>query len=338
MISPVKNFSLITGKQSIMALALCGCLGLFGCSSSGNGGGDVAADPAAFNFNAGNAEIAAEIAAAAMEFFPEYTKVAHQVLGILVNGDPNASPFNMSNTLCSSGTATLTWSDTDTSGDLSVGDSASLQFTGCGDGSGEAISGTVDIAISSVVANLLDITVGHTVALNLTISSATDTVVLSANFRVNVNTPDGGVSFTADYTAADTAGQTLTITENGTEYLKLGCFDVHMIFTDLGITAPAASFNISPDGVINASNQIISLASISTIGVLNGVVNSGTERLLSVAQPDCGAVGVPSGVGDSDGSYMDMVLLGGGDLQLVTYDANDNETSSLNTTWDLLTN
>jgi hypothetical protein len=60
-------------KQNIVTVALCASLVVLGaCSSSDDGDGDATIDLSAFNFNASNSTIAAEIAAAAMSFFPGY--------------------------------------------------------------------------------------------------------------------------------------------------------------------------------------------------------------------------------------------------------------------------
>ena len=54
--------------------------------------------------------------------------------------------------------------------------------------------------------------------------------------------------------------------------------------------------------------------------------------------PDaCTTVGVPStGVGGSDGSYIHMEALGGGNMRLHTFDAMNVEVFTVDTTWDVL--
>ena len=67
-------------------------------------------------------------------------------------------------------------------------------------------------------------------------------------------------------------------------------------------------------------------------------LESGTKRLLSLSVPECVALGVPGGVGDTDGSYLDMEALGGGGIRLHTFDAGGVEFKVMDTTWDALLN
>lgn len=322
-------------KQNIMTVALCASLAVLGaCSSSDDGNGDAAVDLSAFNFNASNSTIAAEIAAAAMSFFPGYNEIGQRVLTILTTSEPNNSPFDLM--LCmSGGDSILSWTDTDTSGDLSVGDTASLQFTSCDtEGLGETITGSVDIVATSGVPNNLGYTLGYTVAVNLTISLVPETTTILANFKATTSTPDL-FNFTNVYMADDVSSQTLTVTENGTEYFKLGCFNVIHTFDAAGIVG--GNYDLAPSGAIVASNKVLSLAGGPAVSFIDDDMNSGTQRLLSVSQPNCASIGSPGGVADSDGSYMEMEALGGGNLRLHTFDINNAETSSVDTTWEALT-
>ena len=323
-------------KKNILITALCASLAVLGaCSSSDDGDGVAGGDPTAFNFDASNSVIAAEIAAAAMSFFTGYTEVAQTVVATLTTSEPNNSPFDLM--LCiGGGDSILSWADTDTSGTLSAGDTASLKFTNCDtDFSGETVTGSVDIIATSGVPNILGYTLGYTVDVNLTISLVPETTTILANFKATTSTPDL-FNFTNVYMADDAPGQTLTVTENGTEYFKMGCFKVTHTFDAAGIVG--GNYDLAAEGPINASNKIMSLAGGGPpLIFVNDDMHEETERLLSVAQPTCASIGSPGGVADSNGSYLDMEALGGGALRLHTYDVAGVETSRVDTTWEALT-
>ena len=67
-------------------------------------------------------------------------------------------------------------------------------------------------------------------------------------------------------------------------------------------------------------------------------MESGTKRLLSSSVPDCATLGVPNGVADSDGSYIDMEALGGGSIRLHTFDSTNSEIHTEDTTYNALLN
>jgi len=327
----MKPFIRFTG---IVAVIIFGFLSILG---SGGGGDDVEGTPqggiTAFNFTAGNTFTAAQLAASAMSFFPLFTNVGQIVLTTLATSDPNNSPFDLM--ICNNaGSSILSWNDIDTSGDISVGDVALLTFTNCDiDGSGATATGTVSFIATSVDADPLPNSVGLTVAVNLTINAAPDTATLKADFGV-ISSTTNNVVFTNDYTANDPSGQKLTISENGTTLFQFGCFNVSQTFD---IAVPG-TYSLSPNGVINASNRIMSLAGGPALTFVNDAMNAGTKRLLSLAVPGCDALGVLNGVGDSNGSYLDMEALSGGNIRLHTYDSNNYEFYTEDTTWNALIN
>lgn len=326
-----KRFLRLTGIVGVITIGIISVLG------SGGGGDDVEGTPqgniTAFNFTAGNTFTAAQLAASAMSFFPSFTDVGHIVLTTLATSDPNNSPFDVA--ICSNaGSSILSWNDADSSGDISVGDSALLQFTNCDiDGSGATASGTVSFVAASVDPDPLPNSVGLTIAVNLTINAAPDTTTLTANFGVISSTTDN-ITFTNDYTANDPSGQKLAISENGTTLFQFGCFNVSQTFS---IAIPG-TYSLSPNGVIYASNRIMSLAGGPSLTFVSNAMNAGTKRLLSLAVPGCDALGVLNGVGDSDGSYLEMEALSGGNIRLHTFDTNNNEFYTEDTTWSALLN
>ena len=327
-------------KQGVIAIALVAGLGILGaCSSSDDeeAGFVPSTGPLAYNFDAKNAVTAAEIAAAAMSFFPGFTAVSQVVIDRLLTDEPVNSPFDLM--LCNgSGDSILTWDDADRDTDLSIGDTASLQFTNCDfDTSGETVTGTVDIDATSVSVALPAVDVGYAASVDLTISLVPDTTDITADFNARMSSPDGN-SFTSVYTAADAPGKTLAVTENGTGYFTLGCFNVTQTYDLAGLGAGTYNLDPAPLGAINASEKVFSLARGPVLSFIADAFESGTQRLLSLSAPDCASIGAPNGVPDSDGSYLDMIALGGGNLMLRIFDVDNIETSSIPTTWDSLTN
>ena len=325
------RFLRFTGLTVVILFGILTTLG------SGGGGDDVEGTPqgsiTAFNFTAGNTFTAAQLAASAMSFFPAFTEVGQVALTTLATSDPNNSPFDLM--ICNNaGSSILSWNDADASGDITVGDVALLTLSNCDiDGSGATATGTVSFITTSVDADPLPNSVGLTVAVNLTINAAPDTTTLKADFGV-ISSTTNNVVFTNDYTANDSSVQKLAISENGTTLFQFGCFNVSQTFD---ITDPG-TYSMSPSGVINASNRIMSLAGGPALTFVSDAMNAGTKRLLSLAVPGCDALGVLNGVGDSDGSYLEMEALSGGNIRLHTFDTNNNEFYTEDTTWDALLN
>ena len=317
-----------------MALIMFGILSVSGCGGGDDGdGGGTNVTP--FNFNADNTVEAAQLAADAMSFFPPFSELGHAVITLLDIADPSTFPLDLGVCTNTGGTSELSWNDADGSGDLSAGDTTSLLFTNC-DIDGIA-SGTINFVFTSVELDLQPPdSVGHTVSVNLNINDAIDTATFTANFEANWSTPNN-TDFINVYTADDPSGQKLTVSENGITLLQFGCFNVTHTFN---IGNSEGTYQLVPGGVINASDRIMSLIGTPPLIFINDAMESGTRRLLSVSMPvTCTTVGVPpNGIGGSDGSYIDMEALGGGNMRLHTFDAMNVEFFTVDTTWDSLTN
>ena len=232
------------------------------------------------------------------------------------------------------GTAVLSWVD-DGSGNLTVGDTANLNFINCDvDSSGEAISGDVNFEAVDVT---LPTSVGISVSLALKLDLGTgETTGVVGNFGFTVETIDQ-LNFTNVYTADNDSGQTITITENGVPYFKAGCLDVTQTYYIDDVLL--GYYNLAASGVINAGNQILSLKSGPAVGFMGGDMYFGTQGLLSTSEPDeCGSVGAPVDVpDDSDGSYMDMEAPGGGLLILSSFKKDGTPIYTEETFWSTLT-
>jgi hypothetical protein len=325
------------GGVAVAILGILSALGSGGGNNNDNPAAPAGAAPAgiaAYNFDEINSGRAAQLAASVLSFFPNFTATDRLILTMLAASDPGNSPFDLA--MCANtGRSMLTWIDSDHSGELSVGDSASLQLTNCDtDGNGTSASGTVKFGVTSLDTDPLPNSIGFNASVNLTVTDAADNTHFVANFRATSSTPNN-TDFTDIYTANDASDQKLTVTENGGALFEFGCFNVTQTFT---VATGAGSYDLSPSGVINAADSIMSLAGGSRLSFIDDALESGRQRLLSSPSPNCATVGVPDGIGGSDGSYLDIEALGGGNVRLHTFDAANAELNTLDTTWSALLN
>jgi hypothetical protein len=330
----LKSFLRITGGGTVVIFGILSILG------SGGGGNDVSSIPSgttpssikAFNFNAGNSMAAAQVAASTMAFFSDFSTLGQTILTTLAASSPANSPFDLA--LCmNTGASKLSWIDSDQSGDMSIGDSATLQFTNCDlDGSGATTAGTAKLGVTSVDTDPLPNSVGLNVAVNVTITDTPDTTTYIANFAETSSTADN-TNFTNVYTANDTSAQHLTVAKNGSMLYEFGCFTVTRAFS---LADSTGTYKLQPGGVFNVTDAIMSFAGAPDLSFISEQMEAGTKRLLSLSVPECATLGVPNGVSDSDGSYIEMEALGGGNMRLHTFDATNVEQSTIDTTWDAL--
>jgi hypothetical protein len=322
-------------RSGVDVFGLLCALGLAGCGGASNGESPFEEKPStvtAFNFNANNTVSAAHSAVSAMSFFSHYTAIGQEVLATLAASNPANSPFDLA--MCAnSGHSVLSWIDGDHSGSLSMGDSASLQFTNCDiDGNGATTTGTVKFGVTSVDTDPLPNAAGLNVSANLTVTNAPDTTAFIANFGATSSTQNN-TDYTNVYKSAASSSQTLVVTQNGGTLFQFGCFNIIQTFS---VADDAGTYELSPSGIINASDSIMSLTRGSQLSFVSNSMESGTAHLLSSSVPDCAAVGVPNGVSDSDGSYIQMEALGGGRLRLHTFDIRNDEVATIDTDWDAL--
>jgi hypothetical protein len=327
----LNRFLCISGT---MALIMLGSLSISGCGGGG-GDDDGAVDGTGTTgtiFNQDNTVSAAQLAADTMSFFPAFSEVSQEVITLLAVSDPVNFPLDLAGVCTNAGTAKLSWNDADSSLDLSAGDTVSLLFTNC-DIDGIA-SGTIDIAVTSAELDLQPPnSVAFAASVNLNINDTSGTATFTANFDANWSTPNDS-DFINVYTADDASGKKLSVSENGVTLFQFGCFNVTHSFN---IGAVAGTYQLIPDGVINAADKIMSLLGDTPLDFINDTMESGIKHLWGVSIPECTTVGVPStGVSGNDGSYILMEALGGGIIQLRTFDAQNVVFFTENTTWDLL--
>lgn len=336
-INNYKTFLRFLGGSAVVILGILSTLGSVG-NGSHNGdatpSGALPAKISPFNFNAGNSLSAAKAAASAMSFFPYFSTIGQEILNTMSVSDPVNSPFDLG--MCAnSGRSILKWIDGDHSGGVSMGDSAILQFTNCDlDGGGLITEGNIEIGLTNVDSGPLPNSASLNVSVNLSNIDDTDSTTIIATFKVISKTQNNS-DFTIDYAASDLFDQKLTVTKNGVTQFQFGCFKVTHTFNT---ASGSGTYVLSPEGVINTVNSIMSFAdNKQQLSFINGALESGTQRMLSSASPNCTSVGVPE-VGESDRSYLDLEALGGGNVRLRTFDGSDNQVNATDTTWGALLN
>jgi hypothetical protein len=330
-----KNFLRFLSVSLVIVLGILSTLGSVGNGGDHNGDAPAGALPtkiSPFNFTADNSLSAAKAAASAMSFFPSFSTISQEILNTLSVSDPANSPFDLG--MCvNSGHSILKWIDGDHSGDVSMGDSATLQFKNCDiDGGGSITEGNVEVGLTNVTSNPLQNSVSLNVSVNLSNIDDPDSTTIVATYKMISNTQNNA-DFTIDYTANDLSDQKLTVTKNGITQFEFGCFKVTHTFNT---ASGSGTYILLPSGAINTDNSIMSFADDKQqLSFINDTLELGTQRLLSSASPNCNSIGVPE-VGQSDSSYLDIVALGGGDLRLQTFDGNDNEVKATDTKWNAL--
>lgn len=333
--------------MGVAAVIILGILSAVGSGSGGGGfdsgggtpSGSTPSSIKAFNFDGSNTVTAAQLAANAMSFFSNFTDLGQEVIDMLLTSDPNNSPFDLTTGCQNPGDnpdAKLIWTDNG-DGIISVGDKATLQFTNCDlDGSGATGTGTVDFVVTGVDPDPLPNSVGLDVSVNVTFNDSPDIIKYTATFGVMSSTPNNA-DVTVVYTADDTKGHNLTVTKNGVTRFKFACFNVTKAYN---VGTNPGTYALSANGVINASDSIFSLVGgpPPQMSFVSDWMESGTKRLESLSSPACATAGAPNGVGDSDGSYINMEAQGGGMVRLHTFDVANVEFFTTDTIWNDLLN
>jgi len=326
----------------VLRLATGAIVVVFGILSAlgSGGGGDTGGAPSGeapapvtkHYFDVNNSISAARAAVAVTAFFPGFTTFEQRIMTTLAASDPGNSPFDLA--MCANaGRSMLTWIDGDHSGDITAGDSTSLQFTDCDlDGNGAVTTGTVKFGFTGVNPDPLPNSVSLNAAVNLKVANGADTTAVTGNFGTMASTQDG-IEFTNIYTAYGSTNQELALAENNTALTQFGCFKVTQVFSSAD--GPGI-YKLSSSGVINASDTIMGLANDEQLSFVNDWLESGTQHLLSSAPSGCTVLGVTDGIEGSDGSYLNIEALGGGNLRLRTFDASNLELNTTDTTWEAL--
>ena len=333
----------VVRKLLFISVAVLGVVSII--ASGGGGGGDDDGDGDgdgvhAFNFTLTNMVDAVQISIAVPDMFPGFSDVTVAIMGA-VEGGGLTSNIPVDIDLCSNaptGTATLTWVDNDSSGDMSAGDTISMAISSCDLGAdGSTVSGSIEMGFSVVDIASLPRSFTASIDIDVDILDAGDTIGFVGHFILEAYTGDD-TSFTFSYTGADPDGL-LTASLNSQTIFKFGCFSVNHTFSTAD---PEGTYGLAVNGVVNAVDNIMSLAGGPALSFLpypspgGSYLDAGQKRLLSFAAPECAAVDVPTGVGDSDGNYIDIIATGGGNLTLELHDSSDTLLNAIYTTWDVL--
>lgn len=316
--------------HSLTAVSLLAAaqLGVAACGKGGGGGGGP--DVGAFNFDQANMTYAAGVAARAVDAFPPVADVLDAALvelgkGALHSNEPVLLPA------CALGAASLVWIDLSGDGVWSAGDAAHIALTSCRvhAGDGQALGGGMELTFSSVVRDL-----PRTIEARLefvdTVGEAPAPV--AGRVALSATSVDGvhhGLVF------RPSASSTLAARDAGG--WELGCYDVR------DDPDPAVGFvrRVAASGVVRIQGKILSIAPGGELLYEAGDRPAGAEgklRLVSSSVPECASLGVGEGVGDSDGSALEVVTTGApGALRLDLYRGSGPPERSVDARWwDLL--
>jgi hypothetical protein len=314
---------------------------LMNCGGGGGGGdGDGGPPPSqfgAYNFTAANMTTAASIAANTTGFWPSFSQITFGMMEQLqTSPTPTASqPHDLG--MCISGTGTFTWTDQDSDNTLSKDDAVALNFTDCDVGTPaepEYLNGTVDLLFTTVLSGPTT-TCAADVTISVTIQS-TETLGFSGVLQVSVIIDGDNVTF--NYTPGTQNG-VITAKVNGTTAYELGCFNVNHKFNMLTPMPNNYLYMLEPTTVIKSSNKIMTLMPTGYMGFREGTPDEYADffgsQLISLSVPECAALGVPNGVGDSDGNYIHWFAptLYDDNITLELFDKNNTLMHTIPTTW-----
>lgn len=314
----------IVGAAVIVALVGCG-----GGGDGGDGGGG--GGQGAFNFNEANMEYAAGVTSRIVDGFApvsdllEASFVALATPGGLVAGQAKALEA------CAAGAASLSWNDVDHDGAWSTGDGALVSLTSCRvhAGDAEALGGTMSLSFSSVTRGPpRDVAA----ALELDITTQDGMAgTLRGRLDVTATSPTGyGHAFTFRPTG------TSLLAATGAAPFELGCFEV---WHGYGPVVDGFERRVAIVGSVRALGKILSFSPGAALMYRSDDQPAGGEMyLLSfMSQPNCPALGISDGVGDSDNSVVLVHPADGGQVRLDLYrDGNQLVTSTTSSWWDLL--
>lgn len=314
---------------------------LMNCGGGGGGGdGDGGPPPSqfgAYNFTAANMTTAASIAANTTGFWPPFSQITFGMMEQLqTSPTPTASqPHDLG--MCISGTGTFTWTDQDSDNTLSKDDAVALNFTDCDVGTPaepEYLNGTVDLLFTTVLSGPTT-TCAADVTISVT-SQSTETLGFSGVLQVSVIIDGDNVVF--NYTPGTQNG-VITVKVNGQTAYELGCFNVVHRFSTLPVMQGDYKYTLESMTVIKSSNKIMTLMGMGAMGFLEGTPDDYPDvfglALASLSIPECAALGVPNGVGDSDGN---RVVISGltkyeDNVKLELFDKNNTLMHTIPTTW-----
>lgn len=338
------------GWLKILPCAILLILG--GCGGGGNGGsGDGGI--AGYTFTSGNMVEGASSGADAIGIFPEFSTVLYQIVDAAQSGAaPTASPQAVLppipiTGLCTTGSATLVLDDKDNNLTLSAGDTATLTFTGCqlaGDTNTATLDGTVAYAVAA--ANLpasLSATVQVNLQAQATVAGQPQNETFSGSFLLQATTQSGTSLVTVIY-GGKNRSDVLTATLDG-QTTRFGCFDVTHVFSP---NTPG-TFTLQPRGIANVDGKIMQIGSYiepgdppltfdQVAGFNDSVPISGSLTLLSfdgrpsAGLKSCTAVGSPGEV-TSDNTYLTLIPMGDGTIEINLYDGGDNLLDQQSVSW-----
>jgi hypothetical protein len=206
-------------------------------------------------------------------------KILYAGAGLSAEAILNLGPLG----ICTTGSAELSLNDPDVN-DFDVGDTVDLAITDCDlDGAGtETLNGTISALITDInteplgFLNTVTADVSMDVVSTEQVDSSTNTYGLSGSFALTYKDDPSNPVLTFQ-------GGTLTATENGLTYLRMGCFDIRLMVSLHGLFD--MPFWIGVDAVVNYEDNVLTFT------------RSGSSIMLYFTPdyPDSGFVDVLSG-------------------------------------------
>ncbi len=295
----------------VIAVAVTSCSsGGGGDDGGGGGGGGDGTSIGAFNFNQANMEYAAGIAARVVDTFPPVADLLIATFVALrnvnmISGVARALPG------CALGTASLLWTDASGDGAWSVGDTARVDLNGCQvhPYDMETLGGSFTLTFSSVSRGP-PLAIAAVLEMALT-TQGSQAGTIAGKVTLTATSSDGQ-HFALMFQPSGTG----VVTATGSAPFEFGCFDVR----DDPHPAEAYARRIAVTGVIKALSKIMSIdPGGKLLYASDDVPGDGRIGLLSFSSPECAALGVGQGVGDSDFSTLTVSAKERAKMQLDLY-------------------
>jgi hypothetical protein len=319
---------------------------LMNCGGGNGGVNGPSSQFGAYNFTAANMTTAASIAASTTGLWSPFGQITMGMMEKLQTGPTPAAgqPHDLGICLLG-GTSTFTWNDNDSDTMLSPGDAVALSFVNCDVGTvteHEYMSGTMGLNFTTVASGATDSTYTADVTIDVTSQSA-ETLRFSGVLQVNVNVVMGvNNNITFNYTPGTQDG-VITVDVNGQTAYELGCFNVTHKSYEFGGMPGGFIYTLDPSTVIRTSNKIMTLmGGGQPMGFVSGAPDEYPDvvslTLNSISIPDCGALGVPNGVGNSNGNFVKITGLqnSSDDIKLELFDKGNTLMHTVVTNWSVL--
>ena len=256
-------------------------MGMFtACGSVGGGDADITVPGGLPVLDAATADLVAGEGAGVMSTISDISEFSENLFSTWFDSEfaARAAPRLIVGT-CTAGTLDAAFTDTDESGDMTVGDTVTFTFTGCvipnGEGGSETFSGTIDMSVTNIVGGpMAPFTLGlaYTFGPTFSVDDGENVTQVSGGFAYSLASTDD-VNFVVTFD-----GSSLTFTEVGPDGTYTGT--VTDFTTTLTSNENTGAYSIDARGTVNTSDLPMAITYGHTVPF------SGTEP----NNPDTGAL------------------------------------------------